>query len=64
MLIIFSKATQDNAILVMEHSQEPVQDLDQWMQCKAKVDEKAKHTGVCEHFEFTFNAVMRHSTRS
>jgi hypothetical protein len=43
---------------------EPVQDLDQWMQCKAKVDEKAQHTGVCEHFESTFNAAMRHSARS
>jgi hypothetical protein len=44
--------------------QEPVQDLDQWMQCKAKVDEKAQHTEICEHFESTFNAAMRYSARS
>ena len=31
---------------------------------KAKVDEKAQHTGVCEHFESTFNTVIRHSVRS
>jgi len=24
------------------------------------VDEKVQHTGVCEHFESGFNAVMRH----
>ena len=30
-------------------SLEPVQDLDQWMQHKAKVDEKAQDAGVCEH---------------
>ena len=43
---------------------EPVQDLDQGIQRKAKVDEKAQHTGVCEHFESAFNAVMRSSARS
>ncbi len=31
---------------------------------QGKVDEKAQHTGVCEHFESSFNAVMRYSTRS
>jgi hypothetical protein len=44
--------------------QEPVQDLGQWMQCKAKVGEKAQHTGASEHFKPTFNAAMRHSKRS
>jgi hypothetical protein len=33
------------------------------MQRKAKVDEKAQHTDVCEHFEITINAVMRPSLR-
>ena len=37
---------------------ELVQDLDYGMQDKAKVGEKAQHTGVFEHFESTFNAVM------
>ncbi len=37
---------------------EPVQDLDYGMQDKAKVGEKAQHTGVLEHFELTYNAVM------
>ena len=45
-------------------SLEPVQDLDQGMQYKAKVDDKAQHTEVCEHFESAFNAVMRPSVRS
>jgi hypothetical protein len=31
---------------------------------QGKVDEKAQHTEVCEHFESTFNAAMRHSARS
>ncbi|MEE9424223.1 MAG: hypothetical protein V3V18_04505 [Methylococcales bacterium] len=42
---------------------EPVQDLDQWMQHKVTVDEKAQHTGM-EHFESSFNALIRHSARS
>jgi hypothetical protein len=29
------------------------------MQRKATVDEKAQHTGVCEHFESSFNAIQR-----
>jgi hypothetical protein len=36
---------------------EPVQELDQWVQHKGKVDDKAQYTGVCEHFESNFNAV-------
>ncbi len=46
--------SEDLAEIVLE----PVQDLEQWMQCKAKEDEKAQHAEVCEHFESIFNAAM------
>ncbi len=40
---------------------EPAQELDQWMQRKAKVDEKKQQTGVCEHFESIVNAASPQS---
>jgi len=43
---------------------EPVQDFDQGMQRKAKVDDNTQFAGICECFEPAFDTAMRFSARS